>query len=306
MRLGCSGLALSGPNGEKGIRLEIASRAAARHPKRHFNLHVLALYLGVHLACLAILATGVTWEGVRICLVAFLVRAFAVGACYHRYFAHRSFRTSRVMQFFLGLLGTLSLEGGPLWWAETHRRHHRFADTPEDIHSPHYQGFLYAHSGWFMDKANSKTDRSTVPDLAKYPELVWLDQWWGYMFLPVSCAVALLLLFGWTGFIWGFCVSSVLIWHATHWIQSLSHSYGGYRRFESTDRSRNHWFVALITLGEWHNNHHHYPWSARQGMAWWEIDVVYMLLKIMSWTGLIWDLKTPERLPPTVARVAQG
>lgn len=281
--------------------LRIASQSTSRRPLRRFNFAVLTLYVGVHLACLAILATGVTWEGVRICLVAFVVRSFGLGAGYHRYFAHRSFQTSRPMQFVLGMLGTLGLEGGPLWWAATHRSHHRYADTPEDIHSPHYQGFLYAHSGWFLDKANSETDRAAVPDLIKYPEIVWLDQWWGYSCLPVLCAVGLLGRFGWTGLVWGFCVSSVLIWHATHWIQSLSHSYGGYRRFESSDRSRNHWFVALITLGEWHNNHHHYPWSARQGMAWWEIDIIYALLKIMSWMGLIWDLKTAKRVQPAVA-----
>jgi stearoyl-CoA desaturase (delta-9 desaturase) len=277
--------------------LTIASQTMASRAEKQFNLRVLALYLGVHLACLGIFATEVTWAGVRICLVAFVVRALGLGAGYHRYFAHRSFRTSRPMQFLLGLIGTLALEGGPLWWADTHRRHHRYADTPEDIHSPRYQGFLYAHSGWFLDKANSKTDLSAVPDLAKYPELVWLDQWWGYTLFPVLCALALVLHFGWTGFIWGFCVSSVLVWHSTHWIQSLSHSYGGYRRFESSDLSRNHWFVAVITLGEWHNNHHHCPWSARQGVAWWEIDIVYAVLKIMSWIGVIWDLKTPKMVP---------
>jgi len=286
----------------KKNRLRIGSRASPTHPERSFNLRVLVLYLGVHFACLGIFLTGNTWEGVRICLVAFVIRSFALGAGYHRYFAHRSFQTSRAMQFVFGLFGTLALEGGPLWWAETHRRHHRYADTPEDIHSPHYQGFLYAHSGWFLDKANSKSDRSAVPDLAKYPEMIWLDEWWGYLFLPAICALALLLRFGWSGFVWGFCVSSVLVWHATHWIQSLSHSFGGYRRFESRDQSRNHWFVALITLGEWHNNHHHFPWSARQGVAWWEIDIVYSILKVMSWTGLIWDLKTPRRTTSAVAR----
>jgi stearoyl-CoA desaturase (delta-9 desaturase) len=282
--------------------LRIASRVPAPRSQRRFNLRVLTLYLGVHLACVAIFVTGITWQSVRICLIAFVIRAFGLGAGYHRYFAHRSYRTSRPMQFVLGLLGTLALEGGPLWWAETHRRHHRCADTPEDIHSPRHQGFLYAHSGWFLDEANSKTDRSAVPDLAKYPELVWLDQWWGYTFLPVTGALALLFYFGWSGFVFGFCVSSVLVWHATHWIQSLSHSYGGYRRFESSDSSRNHWFVALVTLGEWHNNHHHYPWSARQGVAWWEIDIVYSILKMMSWLGLVWDLKTVKTAQPVGAQ----
>jgi len=272
------------------------SQANLGQSTRRFNVSALAFYLSVHLACLAIFVTGISWRGVKLCLIAFIVRIFSLGLGYHRYFAHRSFRTSRPMQFILGLLGTLALEGGPLWWADTHRCHHRHADTPEDIHSPHYQGFLYAHSGWFLNEANRTTDRAAVLDLAKYPEMVWLDHLCGHFALPVICALALVLQFGLTGFIWGGCVSSVLVWHSTHWIQSMSHSYGGYRRFDSSDRSRNHWFIALITLGEWHNNHHSYPWSARQGMAWWEIDIVYGVLKVMSWFGLVWDLKTPKKV----------
>jgi stearoyl-CoA desaturase (Delta-9 desaturase) len=263
---------------------------------RSFNVSVLTLYLSVHLACLGVFFTGAIWQGVKIFLISFLIRSFALGAGYHRYFAHKSFRTSRAMQFILGLLGTLALEGSPIWWAATHRFHHRHADTPEDIHSPYYKGFLYAHSGWFLDKANTRTDYSMVPDLAKYPEMLWLDRWWGYMTLPVIGGIALLYYFGLNGFLWGFCVSSLLVWHSTHWIQSMSHSYGGYRNFDSDDRSRNHWFIALVTMGEWHNNHHHYPWSARQGLAWWEVDVVYGILKVMSWLGLVWDLKTPKKV----------
>jgi stearoyl-CoA desaturase (Delta-9 desaturase) len=265
---------------------------------------VLALYLGVHLACLPVFWTALRWSDLQLCLIIFFIRIFGLGAGYHRYFAHRSFRTSRPMQFFLGLLGTLALEGGPLWWAQTHRRHHRDADTPDDIHSPHYQGFLYSHSGWFLDKAHSGTDFSSVADLAKYRELRWLNEPWGYLSLPALLAVLLSARFGWAGFLWGFCVSSVLVWHATHWIQSISHSHGGYRRFESHDQSRNHWFVALITLGEWHNNHHHRPWSARQGVAWWEIDVVYLILKTMSGVGLVWGLKTPSENVPLGPRAA--
>lgn len=273
----------------------VQSLTAAPRLKTEFNAHVLLLYLVVHLACLAVIWTGMSWWGVQLCLVTFFVRIFGLGAGYHRYFAHRSFKTSRTMQFLLGLLGTSALQGGPLWWAETHRHHHRHADTPEDIHSPRHQGFLYSHSGWFLDKKHSHTDLSKVPDLARFPELLWLNGPGGYMLLPTAYAIAMVLRFGWVGFVWGFCVSTVLVWHTTHWIQSLSHSCGGYRRFPSDDESRNHWFVALITLGEWHNNHHASPSSARQGLAWWEIDIVYSILKAMSWLGLVWDLNQPSQ-----------
>jgi len=272
--------------------------SAVPRPRREFNLHVLALYVGVHLLCLSVLWTGVTWSGIQICLVTFLVRIIGLGAGYHRYFAHRSFRTSRPVQFLVGLLGTLAMEGGPLWWADTHRRHHRHADSPDDLHSPHHRGFLYAHSGWFLDKAHSHTDFARVADLASFPELRWLNRPNGYLLMPALLILTLVVCLGWSGFLWGFCVSTVLVWHTTHWIQSMSHSYGGYRRFESDDRSRNHWFVALLTLGEWHNNHHRFPWSARQGAAWWEVDVVYGILKALSWAGIVWDLKTPSRALP--------
>jgi stearoyl-CoA desaturase (delta-9 desaturase) len=219
---------------------------------------------------------------------------FGLMAGYHRYFAHRSFKTSRAFQFLLGLLGTLGYQKGPLWWASHHRYHHRYSDTYLDYHSPIQRGFLYSHSGWFLDRSNRETKWGRVGDLARYRELVWLDNW---NLVPVfSLALLLLLFFGWRGVVWGFCVNTILIWHAIHAIGSFGHRFGGYRRFVTTDNSRNKWFIALILLGEgWHNNHHFYPSSARQGFVWWEIDTAYYVLKLMSWTGLIWDLRLPPK-----------
>jgi len=251
----------------------------------------------VHLACLTAVWTGVTWSAVGLCLLSYLLRIVALSICYHRYFAHRSFKTARATQFLLAVAGSCAMERGPLWWADTHRRHHRHADTPEDIHSPRYHGFWYAHLGWFADPRYRRTDLVKVSDLAEFPELVWLDRW--HHVVLVLFASLMFWLFGWTGIVWGVFVSSVLIWHVTHCIQSVSHRYGGYRRWPTQDESRNHWLIALVTLGDWHNNHHFFPSSARQGSVWWEVDIVYCILRMMAWTGLIWDLrKQPQHVAP--------
>ena len=249
-------------------------------------------YAVFHLVCLAAIWTGVTWRDVALCAILYATRMFGLMAGYHRYFSHRAFKTSRLVQFLLALLGTLGVQKGVLWWASTHRHHHRYSDTELDLHSPIHKSFLYSHSGWFLDNENRNTDLSRVPDLARYPELVWLDRW---SVVPVGAfAVLLWLGFGWSGLIWGFFISTVLLWHAIHAIGSFGHSFGGYRRFATTDNSRNKWFLAVVLLGEgWHNNHHFYPSSARHGFAWWEYDVTYWALKLMERLGLVWDLRVP-------------
>jgi stearoyl-CoA desaturase (delta-9 desaturase) len=242
-----------------------------------------------------VLWTGFSWTAVSICAVCYLIRMFGLGVGYHRSFAHRSFKTSRPVQFLLALLGSLSFQRGPIWWAETHRYHHRHADTPDDLHSPRHQGFLYSHSGWFADKKNRDTHYDKMTDLSVYPELVWFDRWY---WIPMTVyALLLWVLYGVVGIVWGVCINAVILWHLTHWIQSFSHRFGGYRRWESADQSRNHFVIGLFTLGEWHNNHHHFPSSAQQGCAWWEIDIGYYLLRALARVGLVWDLRTPgERL----------
>ena len=258
-------------------------------------LDILIPYVSLHLACFALLITGISWRGVAIFLGSYFVRAFGLGVGYHRYFAHRSFKTSRAFQFVLAVLGSVAIQRGVLWWAETHRYHHRHADTPGDIHSPRYQGFLYAHAGWFVDQKNRETKVTGVSDLAKFPELNWLNDWKWYC-VPVGTYTLLLyLFFGGEGLVWGLAVSTVILWHTTHWIQSMSHSYGGYRRFSSEDHSRNHWLLGVLSLGEFHNNHHHAPSSSRQGVVWWEFDFGYYILRILSWFGVVWDLKLPPK-----------
>jgi stearoyl-CoA desaturase (delta-9 desaturase) len=260
--------------------------------ERYPNVLDYVFYAGFHLICFAAFWTGVTWRDIALCAVCYVTRMFGLMAGYHRYFAHRSYKTSRAFQFLLAMLGTLGVQKGVLWWASTHRHHHRYSDTELDLHSPIHRSFLYAHSGWFLDQANRSTDLSRVPDLCRYSELVWLNRW---DLLPITLFAFLIWLgFGWSGLIWGFFISTILIWHAIHAIGSFGHRFGGYRRFATADNSRNKWFLAVVLLGEgWHNNHHFYPGSARHGFVWWEYDIVYRILKGLERLGLVWDLRVP-------------
>lgn len=259
----------------------------------------MAIYIAVHLGALAApFSPGDLRTGLLILAGTYFLRIFGLGAGYHRYFAHRSFETSRAFQLVLALLGMLGLQRGPLWWAETHRAHHRGVDTPRDIHSPKHQGFWYAHWGWFFSPQHQETHLERVPDLARQPELVWLDRASATNTVVLLYAAALWALFGLQGFLWGFCVSTVCTWHTTHWIQSMSHTWGGYRRFETRDTSRNHWLLGVVSLGEFHNNHHHRPSSARQGDAWWEIDVTWWVLRLLERLGVVWNLRDTLRAEP--------
>jgi stearoyl-CoA desaturase (Delta-9 desaturase) len=252
-----------------------------------------ALFILVHVSCFAVLWTGVTVQAVMLGTALYFLRIFAIGAGYHRYFAHRSFRTSRAFQFFLAFLAQTSVQRGILWWAAHHRRHHRYADTDLDVHSPILRGFLYAHLGWIFVLRNNTTNLEVVSDLACYPELRWLDR---LSYLPaILLGSAVWFVGGWPALIGGFCWSTVAVWHVTFSVNSLAHLFGK-RRYVTGDQSRNNWFLALLTMGEgWHNNHHAYQASARQGFLWWEYDPTFYLLKALSYVGLVWDLRVPPR-----------
>ena len=245
----------------------------------------------VHLACFGAIWTGVTVQALWVAVTLYFVRMWAITAGYHRYFSHRSYKTNRVMQFFIAFLGQTSAQRGAIWWAAVHRHHHLHSDTPEDVHSPGLFGFWYSHFGWIFNPKNSKPNAETVRDLTQYRELVILNK--------TNYAPAFLLGFvvwlwgGWPMLVVGFFWSTVAVYHGTFAINSLAHVWGS-QRYLTGDDSRNNFFLALITLGEgWHNNHHHYQSSTRQGFRWWEIDISYYILKVMSWFGLVWGLRTP-------------
>jgi stearoyl-CoA desaturase (delta-9 desaturase) len=224
-------------------------------------------------------------------LCLYLVRMFGITAGFHRYFSHRSFKTSRVGQFALAFLAQSSAQSGVLWWASRHRDHHRHSDTAEDVHSPRRFGFLFAHVGWVYSRTRGRADYSNVRDLSAYPELVWLDR---HIHLPAAVlAAGCLWLGGWPGLIVGFFWSTVALYHATFAINSLAHLWGRQRYFTADD-SRNNGFLALLTLGEgWHNNHHYYMGSARQGFRWYEFDPTYWALRLLALFRIVWDIREP-------------
>lgn len=258
-------------------------------------------FIGLHLACLAVFWVGVSPIAVVVCLGSYLIRMFAITAFYHRYFAHRAFRASRPVQFAFALIGASATQRGPLWWAAHHRRHHKHADRAGDPHTPR-KGFYWSHMGWFLSRAHFATEWEQIPDLARFPELRWLDRF--DIVVPVVYAAGLFGLgallerfapgLGTSGgqlLVWGYFISTVVLIHVTLTINSLAHRFGR-RRFATRDDSRNNFWLALLTLGEgWHNNHHHFPGSARQGFYWWEVDVSFWLLKLMEGLGLVRDLK---------------
>ena len=245
----------------------------------------------VHLACFAVFWTGVTLTAVLIGVLLYFVRMWALTGGYHRYFSHRSYKTSRIFQFILAFLGQTCAQRGGLWWAANHRHHHLHSDTPEDIHSPRHMGLFDAHVGWIFRPRRFEADYSLIPDLTRYPELVWLDR--RSVIPAVLVGVLTFLVGGWPGLVVGFFMSTVLLYHCAFSINSLAHVVGT-QRYMTGDDSRNNWWLALITLGEgWHNNHHYYQSATAQGWRWYEVDITYYVLRALSWTGLVWDLRDP-------------
>jgi stearoyl-CoA desaturase (delta-9 desaturase) len=224
---------------------------------------------------------------------------FAITAGFHRYFSHRSFRLARVPQFLFALLGQTAAQKGVLWWASNHRHHHKYSDRPEDIHSPVQNGFWWSHIGWILSGLYEETDFSRIPDLAKYPELRWLNR--NQYGATLIYALGLYAAFGWTGLIYGYFLSTVLLWHGTFTINSLMHLFGR-RVFPTADQSRNSMLFALITMGEgWHNNHHFYPSSAAQGFRWWQVDASFYLLWLGEKIGVVKGLRRAPSLAVTEA-----
>ena len=245
----------------------------------------------VHLACFGALWSGISWSAIVLCVTLYWLRIFAIGAGYHRYFSHRAYATSRTFQFVLAFLAQSTAQKSVLWWAAKHRHHHLHSDTEQDVHSPGQHGFLYSHVGWIFARRHDATDLVKVADLARYPELMWLHKY--ALVPPALLAVLCTAIAGWSGLFVGFFWSTVLVYHATFCINSLAHVHGR-KRYLTGDDSRNNWLLALLTMGEgWHNNHHAYQSSVRQGFRWWEIDPTYYALKALSFAGVVWDLKTP-------------
>jgi stearoyl-CoA desaturase (Delta-9 desaturase) len=258
-------------------------------------------FILVHLACFAAIWTGITWQSVVICVALYWLRIFAIGAGYHRYFSHRAYATSRTFQLVLALFAQSTTQKSVLWWATQHRHHHLHSDTARDLHSPRQKGFWYSHVGWIFARRQDSLDLTRIADFARFPELMWLNRF--EQAPAIALALICYLLAGWPGLVVGFFWSTVAVYHATFCINSLAHVHGR-KRYVTGDDSRNNWFLAIFTMGEgWHNNHHAYQSSVRQGFKWWEYDLTYYVLKLLSLVRVVWDLKTP---PAAVVRNEHG
>jgi stearoyl-CoA desaturase (delta-9 desaturase) len=283
---------------------ELSRKNQIRTAPDKLDYSICAQFLFMHLACLLAIWTGASAVAVSVCVALYIVRMFAITAGFHRLFAHRTYKTGRAVQFLMAFTGTASYQKGPLWWASHHRRHHLYTDTERDLHSPIAYTLWRSHVGWFLLRDSQTTDFKLVSNLVKFRDMRWLDRY--YHVPPIILAASMFLLgslleryapglgtTGWQMLVWGFFISTVILYHGTFTVNSLAHVFGS-RRFDTQDGSRNNWFVALITLGEgWHNNHHHYPSSERQGFYWWEVDMSHYALRALSWLGVVWELRAP-------------
>ena len=261
-------------------------------------------FVAVHFLPLLAFFTGVSPTAVVLCLVLYFGRMFFITAGYHRYFSHRSYRLNRFWQFVMAFGGGTAAQKGALWWASHHRDHHRYSDSPTDVHSPTQKGFFWSHVGWILCDKYAATDYDRIKDFSKYPELVFLNKkdWIAPWLLGFAC----FLVGGWSGLLIGFFLSTILLWHATFTVNSLAHVMGR-RRYATEDTSRNSVLIAALTMGEgWHNNHHYYQASARQGFFWWEWDPTYYVLKVLSWLHVVKGLRKPPVRVRAANRVAQG
>jgi stearoyl-CoA desaturase (delta-9 desaturase) len=281
--------------------------------RKSYDLGTMLPFILLHAAVLLVLTVPFTPEMIAWLAGSYFLRMFGVTGGYHRYFSHRSYKLNRFWQFWLAFLAQTSGQKGALWWAAHHRDHHLHSDRKTDLHSPVHEGFWWSHLGWILSDEYDHYDPKRIADFSRYPELRFLDRfyllpffayggliWWlGAVTANVSGAGWLA--WAWGGYpalVWGFFVATVAVYHGTFLINSLTHIWGT-RRFPTPDESRNNFLLAIVTLGEgWHNNHHYYMSSVRQGIRWWEIDITYYMLRMLACVRIARDLR-PFRPAPS-------
>jgi stearoyl-CoA desaturase (Delta-9 desaturase) len=257
--------------------------------RKHYDFGSMVPFVIIHASVLFVFAVPFSWSMLGWLVGSYYLRMFGVTAGYHRFFSHRSYKLNRFWQFCLAFLAQTSNQKGVLWWAAHHRDHHLNSDRRADLHSPVHEGFWWSHLGWILSDEYDTYDRQRIADFGRFPELRWLDKYHLVPFFVYGAAIYML--GGISALVWGWVVSTVLLYHGTFLINSLSHIWGT-RRFATPDESRNNFLLALVTLGEgWHNNHHYFMSSVRQGIRWWEIDVTFYVLKALSWIGVARDLR---------------
>jgi stearoyl-CoA desaturase (delta-9 desaturase) len=254
----------------------------------------------VHLSLFALPFITPTVTAVVMAFLVTRIAGLGITVGFHRGLSHHSYQTSRTFRFLLAAAGCTALQNGPIWWVLHHRKHHVHSDEPGDVHSPVVDSLWYAHAGWLYSNDLTRPDYSTVRDLTRYPELIWLDRFWA---LPGALAAGLCYLIdGWAGLVWGYALGAVLVFQVTFAVNSFGHRWGR-QRFDTGEGSRNNAILGVLSMGDgWHNNHHHAPRSARHGFAWYELDMSYLAIRVFRAIGLVWDV----RQPPTEALAAAG
>ena len=238
-------------------------------------------------------------------LLVWIATGFGISLGYHRLHTHRSYKVPRLLEYFFAVCGTVTLEGGPIFWVAVHRIHHQKSDQPGDPHSPR-EGAWWSHMGWILfgeaKHNNTRLMAKYAPDLAKDRFYVWLNDY--HWIPPVIVGLMLLVVGGLPMFLWGGCLRTVVGLHATWAVNSVTHLWGS-RRFATRDDSRNNWWVALFTFGEgWHNNHHAHPSSARHGLAWYELDISWITIKFLKHLGVARSVRVARLNSPLAEREA--
>jgi stearoyl-CoA desaturase (Delta-9 desaturase) len=262
------------------------------------NILQMTIFWIVQASALLVLTVPFRWAYVGLWAASHFVRALGLTLMYHRYYAHRAFKMNRGARFVWTLIGTAAMQKGPIWWAGHHVTHHKFADREGDPHSPMISGFYYAHVGWFLHDTKYdalEANNPVVRDFAKFPEIAWLEKY--HIVAPTVLAIAMYAYGGWPWLVYGFCLPTMTLAHATFCINTVNHLFGS-RRFETLDDSRNNPITAFFAVGEgWHNNHHRYQRAARNGFYWWEFDLTWYTMKAMAALGLVWDMQqVPKRI----------
>jgi len=262
------------------------------------NFFQIVVFWTVQVSALLVFAVPFRWAFIGLWAGSHFVRALGLTLIFHRCLAHRAFKMNRAARFVWGFIATAAMQKGPLWWAGHHVNHHRFADRDGDPHSPMISGVYYAHIGWFLNDTKYDRVEATNPvirDFSRVPELAWLEK---YFFVPpLALAATMFLIGGMPWLIWGFCLPTMTLAHATFAINTVNHMFGS-RRFDTVDESRNNLVTAVFAVGEgWHNNHHRYQRAARNGFYWWEFDPTWYVIRTMAAVGLVWDIqKVPKRI----------
>ncbi len=299
------------PGPGTGLVIELHTPAPAATLKvRVINAVAVILPLaGLLAACVMLWGVAFSWMYLALMAAMFLATGLGITVGYHRLFTHRSFETPGWVRYTFGVLGSMAVQGPVLHWVAEHRRHHQHSDHDGDPHSPHghgqtwrdtIRGAWHSHVGWMFRRSSRELPRY-IKDLRADPIACAVSRQfpvWVLVGLAVPAAIGGLMTMSWTGvllgFLWGGLARVFLVHHVTWSVNSVCHLWGA-RPFVSHDHSRNNAIVGVLALGEgWHNNHHAFPTSARHGLAWWQLDLSYLLIRSLSAVGLAWGVRTPD------------